>query len=216
MVGELKRKKTFGNFLQQIGRFGAELFDNHSVGALAGHVGKAIGQATIPIPFVGGAVGKYVGKSIPNKISYASGLIGEIGGAINGEKSMKDILTYIPNRMVNDIKDSNLVQVITGQKNWRDGIMDMLEDEAMISWLAPGKTHAWETPDGKIHKEYVDGAKMVVGTWKNNVPEGYRNIKPDLNSNSGILGIGPNGEVMRKGFDDARWEAYQRSKGKGK
>ena len=95
MVGELKRKKTFGNFLQQIGRFGAELFDNHSVGALAGHVGKAIGQATIPIPFVGGAVGKYVGKSIPNKISYASGLIGEIGGAINGEKSMKDILNYI-------------------------------------------------------------------------------------------------------------------------
>lgn len=217
MAGELKRKKTFGNFLQQIGRFGADFFDNHTLKAISGHVGKAIGQATIPIPFVGGAVGKAVGQSIPNKLSYASGLIGEIGGAIDGEKSMKDILNYIPNRMIDDVKENNLVQVITGQKNWRDGIMDALEEEAMISWLAPGKKHAWEK-DGKYYKEWVDGANPfpVVGEWKSNVPEGYRNIKPELNSNSGILGVGPNGEIMRKGFDDARWEAYQRSKGKGK
>ena len=216
MVGELKRNKKInqqiGNFLQNFGKFNSDLFSNNTVKTIFGNVGKVVGKAVIPIPGVGGTVGKIVGESIPNKISYASGLIGEVGGAIKGEKSMKDILTYIPNRMINDTSNSNLVQVITGQKNWRDAVMQKLEKEAMVDWFSD-KTYAWEK-DGKFYKEWVDGANPfpVVGEWKSNVPEGYKNIKPELNSNSGILGV-YNGEILRKGFDDDR---YQQLKQQGK
>ena len=71
-----------------------------------------------------------------------------------------------------------------------------------------------KSKDGKYYKEWVDGANPfpVVGEWKSNVPEGYKNIKPELNSNSGILGV-YNGEILRKGFDDDR---YQQLKQQGK
>lgn len=207
-AGYLKQSKNLGHALQEYGQFGSNFFDNGSVKTGFGIGGKIIGQAAIPIPVVGGKLGEMAGKALATHLSYQHGLLGEVGGLIAGEKNIGDVLSYVPTRMWNDFKDatinSDTAKVIRGEMNWRDAVINKLEDYAMIDILAPNKTHAWKDAQGNYHKQYVDGAEMVVGEWH----EAPAQPRPDINSNAGILGV-YNGEVYRRGFDDARWTALQ-------
>ena len=219
-AGYLKESKNLamdiGEVLQNVGQTGSDFFSNDMVERAFGMVGEAVGHA-IPIPVVGGMIGKHQGKDLAHGLSYASGLIGEVGKSIqdlqNGRtagQEIKDILNYVPTRYWEDFKNdtinSDVAKVIRGEMNWRDAAINALEENAMVDFLAPGKAHAWEDKQGNIHKEYVKGAKMVVGEWKQ--PENVMPT-PDLQSNSGILGV-HNGEIYYKGFDDARWAALKK------
>ena len=207
-AGYLKQSKNLGHMLQQFGQQGSNFYDNAMVQTGFGAVGRAIGQVAIPIPIVGGTIGKMAGESLANTLSYTHGLVGEIGGLISGEKNIGDVLSYVPKRIWNDFVDSTVnsdtAKVIRGEMNWRDAAINKLEEYSMVNILAPNKTHAWKDAQGNYHKQYVDGAKMVVGEWK----EAPAQPRPDINSNAGILGV-YNGEVYRRGFDDARWTALQ-------
>ena len=218
-AGYLKTMKNVGEVLQKVGQTGSNFFGNEMVGTGFGAVGKALGSVAIPIPIVGGMIGKAGGKSLANRLSYTSGLIGEVGKSLqdlaNGssvKQEIKDIATYVPNRIVNDIKDatinSDTAKVIRGEMNWRDAAVNALEEAAMVNVFAPGKTHAWKDQQGNYHKEYVDGAKMVVGEWKQPT---QRQQAPDLSGNSGILGFA-NGQAYYRGLDDAAWAAYKAGK----
>ena len=202
MVGELKRSKnlgqSIGNILQNVGQKGSDFYANPMVQRGFETVGQVMGSM-IPIPIVGGKIGKAAGGMMADKLSYAHGLIGEVGGMMTGEKNIGDVLSYVPNRIVEDFKNdlfnSDTVKVIRGEMNWRDAVLNNLEDNAMIDFLAPGKTHAWKDAQGNYHKEYVDGAKMVIGSW---YEQPNTQPRPDPSSNN--IKIGPNGEVIRNGF----------------
>ena len=202
MVGELKRSKnlgqSIGKILQNIGQKGSDFYANPMVQRGFETVGKAAGTV-IPIPIVGGMIGKAAGGNLADTLSYTHGLIGEVGGMMTGEKNIGDVLSYIPNRIVEDFKNdlfnSDTAKVIRGEMNWRDAVLNKLEDNAMIDILAPGKTHAWKDQQGNYHKEYVDGAKMVVGTWYE-----QPNTGPRPSDNGKITKIGKNGEVIREGW----------------
>lgn len=184
MVGELKRKK---NFMHNVSDF----FDNPMVQRGFGTVGEVIGSATLPV--IGRFIGKEIGENIATTLSYGTGLAGEIAAG----KNIKDILSYIPNRMKDDVVNNNTMKVIRGEMNWRDAVINELEDNAMINFLSD-KQHAWKDKQGNYHNEYVPGSTMVVGKWEerpNTQP------RPDINSNNGIMGIGKNGEILLKGFD---------------
>lgn len=197
-AGYLKSEKNLGNRLQKMGETGYNLFDTGFVRTGAKTIGQVLGSIAIPIPVVGGQIGKAIAENTVNRLKYGYGLMGEVGGMINGEKSIGDVLTYIPKTMINEFKNSHITQVLTGKMNWRDGVVGALEDFALLDFLAPGKTHAWKDQQGNYHRQYVDGAKMVVGEWKE-VPN--TEPRPDLQSNRGILGVGKNGEILYKGFD---------------
>lgn len=182
-VGELKRNKEIKNILQNISNF----FDNPMVQRGFKTVGQVVGST---IPVVGGQIGKKVGESIANRLSYATGLAGEIVGG----SSLKDILSYIPNRIIDKVSNGDMGKVMKGEMNWRDAVLNTLEENAMINILAPGKTHAWKDEQGNYYKEYVDGAKMVVGEWHESTPQ----IKPS--DNGKIVKITNNGEVIREGW----------------
>lgn len=212
-AGYLKESKNLGDILQTIGQKGSDFFSNPMVERGFGVVGHAVGEA-IPIPIVGGMIGKEIGRDLANNLSYASGLVGEVGGMMNGEKNFGDVMSYVPKRWWNDLKNdtinSDAMKVIRGDMNWRDAVVNALEQEAMIDIIAPGKTHAWKDKQGNYHKEYVKGAKMVVGEWKQPT---QTQQAPDLSGNSGILGFA-NGQAYYRGLDDAAWAAYQASKSK--
>ena len=194
-AGYLKESKNIGQMLQNIGQTGADFFDNSMVQRGFETVGQTVGSVAIPIPVVGGQIGKKIGESIANTLSYGSGLVGEIGGMISGEKNIGDVLSYIPNRIYDNIVNSDKAKVIRGEMNWRDAVLNQLEENAMVNFLAPGKTHAWKDDQGNYHKEYVDGATMVVGTWQE-----QPNTQPRPDPSSNNIKIGPNGEVIRNGF----------------
>ena len=197
-AGYLKQNKNIGHLLQSYGERGSQFYNNSMIQTGAGMIGRAVGQVAIPIPIVGGTIGKKVGESIADALSYGHGLIGEVGGVIAGEKNIGDVLSYIPNRIWNDFKNDTLnsdtAKVIRGEMNWRDAVINKLEDYAMIDFLAPNKTHAWKDDQGNYHREYVDGAKMVVGTWHESEPQ----QRPDPSSNN--IRITSSGEVIRNGF----------------
>ena len=192
--GYLKESKNVGQMLQNIGHTGADIFGNPMVERGFETVGQVMGSM-IPIPIVGGQIGKQIGESIANTLSYGSGLVGEIGGMISGEKNIGDVLSYIPNRVIDKVTNSDVGKVIRGEMNWRDAVLNNLEENAMINFLAPGKTHAWKDDQGNYHKEYVDGATMVVGSWQE-----QPNTQPRPDPSSNNIKIGPNGEVIRNGF----------------
>ena len=211
-AGYLKTEKTLrhsiGDFLQKVGHGASDFLDNPMVERGFGAVGSVLGKV-IPIPIVGSLAGKEIGQATAKVLSSATGLVGEIGGLMSGNKSIVDVLTYLPLKSVEDIKNKTInhpvAQMIRGELNWRDAIIDSLEENAMIDFLAPNKEHAWKDQHGNYHKRYVDGAKMVVGEWveaPNSVP------RPNLSSNEGILGV-HNGEILYKGFDDERWNEIQ-------
>ena len=198
--GYLKEEKQIGTVLQNIGHKGSEFFNHPSIKHAMGTVGNMVGSLAIPIPIVGGMIGKAAGETMANSLSYGTGLVGEIGGMVSGEKSIKDVVSYVPNRIVNDIKNSaqnnDVAKVIKGEMNWRDAALNKMEEMAMVDFLAPGKTHAWKDAQGNYHKEYVEGSKMVVGTWHKSTSASQP--RPDPSSNN--IRIGPNGEVIRNGF----------------
>ena len=206
-----KQMSDIGSVLQNIGQTGYNIMNTGAVKMGAGMVGQAIGSVAIPIPIVGGMIGKAAGKLIADDLKYNFGTIGEIGKSIkdlqNGSslgQEIKDVLSYESKQRYNDFMNSNLMKVIKGDMNWRDGIINEMENFTGVNWMTD-KTHAWKDKQGNYHKEYVDGAKMVVGKWEqptNVMP------KPDLQSNSCILGV-HNGEIYYKGFDDARWQQLQ-------
>lgn len=211
-AGYLKESKAFtkeniGNVLQSFGQKGSDFYANPMVQRGFEWAGRAAGHA-IPIPIVGGMIGKAAGGKLADTLSYTHGLIGEVGGMINGEKNIGDVLSYVPSRMWEDFKNdtinSDTAKVIRGEMNWRDAVVNTLEDNAMIDILAPGKTHAWKDAQGNYHKEYVDGATMVVGEWKeqpNTAP------RPEM-KHSDILGV-YQGQVLYKGFDDALYNSLK-------
>lgn len=201
-----------GEVLQKMGQTGYDFMNTGAVQTGAGAVGKVVGSALIPIPFVGGAIGKAAGKALANNLKYNFGTVGEIGKSIqdlqNGSsvgQEIVDVLTYAPRQFINELKDGDMMKVIRGEMNWRDAAVNALEDFTGVNWMT-GKTHAWKDKQGNYHKEYVDGAKMVVGEWKE---QPNTQPRPDINSNAGILGV-YQGEVFRRGFDDARWAQLQR------
>ena len=191
-------KENIGEFLQEFGQKGADFYSNPMVQRAYGLIGKVAGHA-IPIPIVGGMLGQKAGEMMADNMSYAHGLIGEVGGMMTGEKDIKDVLSYVPTRMWEDFKNdtinSDTAKVIRGEMNWRDAVLNKLENEAMIDIFAPNKTHAWKDAQGNYHKEYVDGATMVVGEWVNKP-----NTQPRPDPSSNKITIGPNGEVIRNGF----------------
>ena len=203
-AGYLKQSKNIqhdiGTTLQNIGQTGSNFFSNPMVERAFGTVGHVVGEV-IPVPIVGGMIGKEIGSDLARGLSYTSGLVGEVGGMMTGEKNIGDVLAYVPTRWWNDVKNdtinSDVAKVIRGEMNWRDAIINSLEQEAMIDFIAPGKTHAWKDDQGNYHKEYVDGSKMVVGTWEtrpNSQP------RPEV-THSGLLGY-YNGQPLYKGLDD--------------
>lgn len=197
-VGELKRNKKLnqqiGDILKNFSQFGSNIIEHPVTKKGFEIVGDVIGEVAIPIPVVGGAIGELSGKLLNKQLEYGNGLVGEIGGMISGEKNIGDVLSYIPNRIYDDVVNSDIGKVIRGEMNWRDAILNTLENEAMINILAPDKTHAWKDDQGNYHKEYVDGAKMVVGTWVE-----QPNTQPRPSDNGKIIGI-KNGEVIREGW----------------
>ena len=176
-------------------------------------VGKVLGSVAIPIPVVGGMVGKKAGEKLSHVLQYGSGLMGEVGKSIqdvqNGRsvgQEIKDILNYVPRQVAKDWWDSELMQVVTGKMTVPDAIMKGIEDYSGVN-LFSNKTHAWEDKHGNITETYKPGSKMVVGEWKQ--PEKPPLPTPDLQSNKGILGV-HNSEIYYKGFDDARWAALKK------
>lgn len=202
--GNALRSKTsgFGEAVQSYGQLGSKFYDNSMVKTGFKTIGQVLGSVAIPVPIVGGKIGKMAGETLANKLSYTHGLIGEVGGMLTGEKNIGDVLSYVPKRIWEDIKDntinSDTAKVITGRMNWRDAVVNNLEEAAMIDFLAPNKTHAWKDQQGNYHREYVNGAKMVVGEWVNRPNNENR---PNLSSNEGIIGVGKNGEILYKGFN---------------
>lgn len=192
--------ENIGQVLQKIGQTGYDFFGTGIVETGAEQIGRTIGKVAIPIPIVGGMIGKKAGEKFVNNAQYASGLIGEVGGMMTGEKNIQDVLSYIPNQAAKDWWNSELMQVVTGRMSVPDAIVNGLVDYSGIK-LFSDKTHAWKDKDGNYHKEWQPGATMVVGKWErptNVLPT------PDLSSNKGILGV-HQGEIFYKGFDDARW-----------
>ena len=194
-AGHLKEQKSLGQILQST----TDFLSSPELQNLAGHIGQIAGSIVVPIPFIGGTLGKSVAQGAATKLSYQTGLMNETvnalqDGKINAQEA-KNIMNYVPNRIKNDVMQSSTYQVITGKKTVPDAIVESLEQSALINWIAPGKTHAWKDNQGNYHKEYVPGSKMVVGEWKsepNNQP------RPDPSSNK--IQIGKNGEVIRNGF----------------
>lgn len=218
-AGYLKTEKNFGNqigdILQQVGQKGYEIMDTGIIQTGAGTIGQALGSALIPIPIVGGQIGKAVGKAAVDGLKYRFGTIGEIGKSIqdvqNGSnvgKEILDVLSYIPRQKINDFMNGDMMKVITGEMNWRDAALNKVEDYLGLNWMTD-KTHAWKDQQGNYHKEYVPGSTMVVGKWIE--PSEPPLPTPDLSSNAGILGV-HNGEIFYKGFDDARWAQIQSKK----
>ena len=215
-AGYLKTVKNIasniGQTLQQVGQTGYNIMNTGAIQTGAGTIGQILGSVAIPIPIVGGQIGKFAGNAAVDSLKYNFGTIGEIGKSIqdlqNGSslgQEIKDVLTYAPRQIINDFKNSDFMKVIQGEMNWRDAALNSMEDFTGVN-LITDKTHAWKDKQGNYHKEYVDGASMVVGKWEtsqNTMPT------PDLSSNKGILGT-HNGEIFYKGFDDARWSELQR------
>ena len=168
---------------------------------IAGTAGQIIGSIAIPIPFVGGTIGKAIGEKVVNNMSYQLGLGGEIQQSIQDilagadvGKEIMDVVSYIPKRMITDFNNKPLVKVIKGELHPFDAGIQYLEDLSFVKYLAPDKTYAWKDAQGNYHKSYVDGAKMVVGSWKESTPQ----IRPDPSSNN--IRITSSGEVIRNGF----------------
>ena len=200
-----KTADSIGTALQKIGQTGYTVFGSGVVEQGMQTGGQILGSALIPIPIVGGMIGKKIGENASHALQYGSGLLGEIGGAIKGEKNIGDVLSYLPKQIVTDWWNSPKMQVLTGRQHINDALINTLEDYSMVG-LFSNKEHAWKDSQGNYHKQYVPGSKMVVGEWvkgPSNAP------RPDLSSNSGILGV-RNGEIYYKGFDDARWKALQK------
>lgn len=212
-AGYLKEQKSLnmeniGKFLETTGTTVSNFLGDPGVQNAAGIAGKIAGSLMIPIPVVGGTIGKYAAKGALNNASYAAGFVGEAGKSIqrleNGSSTLgqelQNLATYVPNRIVNDTKDaivnSNLVQVITGKKTIPDTIIGSLEESALVNWLAPDKTHAWKDAQGNYHKEWQPGTTMVVGTWH----EGSSSNQPRPDPSSNNIKIGKGGEVIRNGF----------------
>ena len=185
------------NIQQQLSMFTAD----PGVQNIAGTAGQIIGSIAIPIPFVGGTIGKAIGKNLVNTVSLGLGLGGEmqqsiqdiLAGADVGKEIM-DVVSYIPKRMITDFNNKPLVKVIKGELHPFDAGIQYLEDLSFVKYLAPDKTYAWKDAQGNYHKSYVDGAKMVVGSWKESTPQ----MRPDPSSNN--IRITSSGEVIRNGF----------------
>ena len=185
------------NIQQQLSMFTAD----PGVQNIAGTAGQIIGSIAIPIPFVGGTIGKAIGKNLVNTVSLGLGLGGEmqqsiqdiLAGADVGKEIM-DVVSYIPKRMITDFNNKPLVKVIKGELHPFDAGMQYLEDLSFVKYLAPDKTYAWKDAQGHYHKTYVDGAKPVVGTWHESTPQ----QRPDPSSNN--IRITRSGEVIRNGF----------------
>ena len=194
-AGKLKEQKHIGQILQTTSDFLA----SPELQNVVGQVGGMIGSVAVPIPLVGDDIGKLLAQTAATSLSYQTGIMSETAkalqdGKINSQEA-KNIATYVPNRIKNDIQQSTIAQVVTGKKSIPDAIVETLEQNALVNWFAPNKTHAWKDNQGHYHKQYVPGSKMVVGEWKsepNNQP------RPDPSSNN--IRIGPNGEVIRNGF----------------
>lgn len=167
-----------------------------------GTIGQIIGSVAIPIPFVGGTIGKTVAKNLVNTVSYVTGFGGEIQKSIEDLKNgssfgqeVLDVVSYIPKRIITDINNKPLVRIAKGELHPYDAAIKYLEDTALVKFLAPNKTHAWKDDQGRYYRNYQPGTKMVVGTWTtgpNTAP------RPDPSSNK--ISIGKGGEVIRNGF----------------
>ena len=218
-AGYLKTEKNFaqgiGDVLQQVGQKGYEIMDTGFVQTGAGTIGQAIGSVAIPIPVVGGQIGKMAGKAVADGLKYRFGTIGEIGKSIqdvqNGSsvgQEILDVLTYAPRQKINEFMNGDMMKVIKGEMNWRDAALNKVEDYLGLNWMTD-KTHAWKDQQGNYHKDYVDGATMVVGKWETKPNDAPR---PDFTGNSGNAGIlgSYNGEIYYKGIDDARWAALNK------
>ena len=195
-AGYLKSEKNIhsdiGKTLQNIGNAGYNFFGSGLVETGMEQIGRTIGSVAIPIPIVGGMIGKKVGEKAANYLQYGSGLLGEIGQSIqdvqNGAsfgQELKDVLNYIPNQVAKDWWNSELVQVATGRMSVPDAIVNGLVDYSGIK-LFSDKEHAWKDKQGNYHKTYVDGAKLVVGNWQQPTNTGP---KVNISSNDGILGV---------------------------
>ena len=193
--GYLKEQKHIGQILQSTSEFLASPEMQH----VAGTTGRIMGSIMLPIPGVGGDIGKALAQGAVTSLSYQSGIMGETAKALQDGKissqEAKNIATYVPNRIKNDIQQSTPYQVITGKKTVPDAIVESLEQNALVNWIAPNKTHAWKDNKGDYHKQYVPGSKMVVGSWQSS-----QNNQPRPNPTSNNIRIGKNGEVIRNGF----------------
>ena len=180
-----------GKLLEKIGDNHAKIWNHPITQEAAGIFGEVAGTASmIPGAAFVGEHGAKIGAGINADMGL---LLSDVGKALQGNKTWKeigsDIINYIPNK----IRDTNIYKVLDGQMNWRDGVLNMLENEAHLSFLAPNKVHAWKDSQGNYHRNYVPGSTMVVGEWQNNP---YANNTP-LSDNGKVIGVTPNGEVIR-------------------
>lgn len=215
-VGHLKREKSagskVGSFLEKIGVNASKAFDHALTQKIFGAVGQGIGMATgIPLA---GTVGKAVGKATADALSYGFGTVGEFGKALQGEASATDVLTYAPRRAIDDVVNSNLGQVIQGKKTLPDGIMDHLSEQAMLDVFAPVHDAIFGKPDHSRTRLWVNKNGDASTTWK----PGYNRIMygdvvskpaPVYNGSESVWGT-YQGQVYRKGVDDAAWRQLQK------
>ena len=211
-AGHLKREKNFGEFLEKIGVGASKAFDHALTQKIFGAVGQGIGMATgIPL---GGHIGKAVGKTTADALSYGFGTVGEFGKALQGEASATDVLTYAPRRAVDDVMNSNIAQVIQGNKTAPDAIMDHLQEQSMMDVFAPVHDAIFGKPDHSRTRLWVNKNGDASTTWK----PGYNKIMygdivktpaPIYNGSESILGT-YQGQVYRRGVDDAAWAQLQK------
>lgn len=215
-VGHLKREKNtnskIGSFLETIGVGASKAFEHELAHKIMGAVGQGLATATgIPLA---GAVGKAAGEALADGLSYGFGTVGEIGKAMQGEASAKDVLMYAPTRMYNDVMNSNLVQAVTGKKTVPDAIIDHLSESAMMDLFAPVHDAIFGKPNHNRERFWVNKDGDASKTWKpgyNRIMYGTTVTKPApiYNGSESILGT-YQGQTYRKGVDDAAWRQLQK------
>ena len=212
-VGTYKKQKSLGSFLETIGVGGSKAFEHELAHKIMGTAGQFIGYATgIPLA---GTVGKAVGNMAADVASYSLGTVGEIGKAMQGKADAKDVFTYVPKRVVDDVVNSGIAQVVTGQKTVPDAIIDHLNESAMLDIAAPVHDAIFGAPDHSRTRLWVNKNGDASTTWK----PGYNRLMygdviskpaPIYNGSESILGT-YQGQVYRRGVDDAAWRQLQKA-----
>ena len=214
-IGVFKKIKNFiGKAAEKIGNGISKILD-HPIAKKAADIGGKMAGLLIPIPVVGGMIGKALANTARNIGSYAAGTVGKIGEAMQGKANAKDVLLYAPNKFVNDIKNSNTYQAITGQKTVPDAIMDHLKGEAMLDIFTPVHDAIFGKPDHSRTMLWVNKNGDASTTWKpgyNRIMWGDVVTKPGKapspvtvpDPSKDILGTYQGRQFIR-GRDDATW-----------
>ena len=223
-AGKFKRQKNIakeiGDALEKVGNWSENTWVQDFATDVAGKVGKTIGSVTIPIPLFGGEIGKTAGEMIANTPFYMLGTVGEIGKVMQGKSNIGNVITYGPKRYIEgkieEVKNNPIVQTIQGKKTLPDAIVDYaMQSQSLLEPVTKIHDAIFGKPDHSRTRLWVNKDGDASTTWK----PGYNRIMygdvvkkpaPIYNGSESILGT-YQGQVYRKGVDDAAWRQLQKA-----